>query len=202
MKHWALLFCFLLLTCGRADRPFEAEVPPGYGPVCGEAGLIGIKLDPITSTRSSQCGIREPVQLYAAGGVRVSGRPILNCRTAKVFDEWIEEEASPAVERYLDTDIREVKVVASYACRTRNNRPGARISEHGKGNGVDVGGFQLEDGQSISVLRDWGKGDKGRALKRMRRKACGRFGVVLGPGSDRYHDDHFHFDTSRYRYCR
>jgi len=37
------------------------------------------------------------------------------------------------------------------------------------------------------------------------RAACGPFGTVLGPESNRFHRDHFHFDTARYRsgsYCR
>jgi hypothetical protein len=42
-------------------------------------------------------------------------------------------------------------------------------------------------------------------MRRMHRGACGPFGTVLGPEADRYHQDHFHFDTARYRsgsYCR
>ena len=33
----------------------------------------------------------------------------------------------------------------------------------------------------------------------------GGFGTVLGPESDQFHQDHFHFDTARHRggpYCR
>jgi hypothetical protein len=44
-----------------------------------------------------------------------------------------------------------------------------------------------------------------RALRQMHRAACGTFGTVLGPESDRFHQDHFHFDTARHRggpYCR
>jgi hypothetical protein len=39
----------------------------------------------------------------------------------------------------------------------------------------------------------------------MHKAACGPFGTVLGPNSNRFHQDHFHFDTARYRsgsYCR
>jgi len=39
----------------------------------------------------------------------------------------------------------------------------------------------------------------------MHRAACGPFGTVLGPNADRFHQDHFHFDTARHRsgpYCR
>jgi hypothetical protein len=42
-------------------------------------------------------------------------------------------------------------------------------------------------------------------MRRAHKTACGPFGTVLGPNADRYHQDHFHFDTARYRsgsYCR
>jgi len=63
----------------------------------------------------------------------------------------------------------------------------------------------LKSGQEITVLTDWGRGDRGRALRQMWRAACGPFGTVLGPEANRFHRDHFHFDTARYRsgsYCR
>ena len=43
------------------------------------------------------------------------------------------------------------------------------------------------------------------AMRKMHRTACGPFGTVLGPDSDRFHRDHFHFDTAKYRsgpFCR
>jgi len=100
--------------------------------------------------------------------------------------------------------VESLRVVAHYTCRTRNNQPGGRISEHGKGNAVDVAGFRMESGSEISVLDDWGKGREGRALSEIWRAACGPFGVVLGPNSDRFHRDHFHMDVSNLqrKYCR
>ena len=98
-----------------------------------------------------------------------------------------------------------LRVAAHYACRTRNHQPGALISEHGKGKAIDIAALQLRDGSEISVLDDWGQGPKGRVLRQVHRQACGPFGTVLGPESDRFHRDHFHFDTARHRggpYCR
>ncbi|MGR3527092.1 MAG: extensin family protein [Paracoccaceae bacterium] len=79
------------------------------------------------------------------------------------------------------------------------------MSEHGRGKAIDVSGYTLRDGTQITVLRDWGAGRNGRALREMHRAACGPFGTVLGPQADRFHLDHFHFDTARHRggpYCR
>ena len=99
----------------------------------------------------------------------------------------------------------EVDVMGSYACRTRNNRPGARLSEHGLGRAIDIGGFRLADGRRISVKEDWGGSGEGKFLKALHRQSCGLFMTVLGPGADRYHHDHFHLDTARRNgstYCR
>ncbi len=60
-------------------------------------------------------------------------------------------------------------------------------------------------GTDLSVLRGWRDPAQSKVLKKMHKAACGPFGTVLGPNADKYHQDHFHFDTARYRsgaYCR
>lgn len=101
--------------------------------------------------------------------------------------------------------VSQIKVAAHYACRTRNNQAGAKISEHGKGRAIDISGFKLRDGRQITLLQDWDRRDTGAMLRKMHKRACGIFGTVLGPDSDRFHKDHFHFDTARHRggsFCR
>lgn len=98
-----------------------------------------------------------------------------------------------------------LRVAAHYVCRTRNHRAGAKISEHGKAKAIDISEVVLVNGDRLNVLRDWRNGAKGRVLQRAHRAACGPFGTTLGPGSDGYHEDHFHYDTARHRggaYCR
>jgi hypothetical protein len=56
----------------------------------------------------------------------------------------------------------------------------------------------------MTVLTDW-NGRYASQLRAMSQAACGPFGTVLGPEADRFHRDHFHFDTADYRsgsYCR
>jgi hypothetical protein len=101
--------------------------------------------------------------------------------------------------------VTELRVAASYACRTRNSQKGARLSEHAKGHAIDISGFTYKDGSQITVLKNWGGGRDVKILKKVHRGACGPFGTVLGPNSDKFHRDHFHFDTARYRggpYCK
>jgi hypothetical protein len=89
---------------------------------------------------------------------------------------------------------------AHYSCRGRNNIKGAKISEHGKGRAIDISAFILSSGKVFTVAQDYNK-----LLRRIYKAGCGYFMTTLGPGSDGYHEDHFHFDTSARKggaYCR
>ena len=80
-----------------------------------------------------------------------------------------------------------------------------RLSEHGKGRAIDISGLVLANGEVITVLKGWRQPGESKLLKTLHKAACGPFGTVLGPNSDRFHQDHFHFDTARYRsgaFCR
>jgi hypothetical protein len=90
--------------------------------------------------------------------------------------------------------------MASYGCRSRDNIPGAQLSEHAFGNAVDIGAFVLADGRTVSVRDDWGGApDAAAFLRTAHDGACPIFNTVLGPGADRYHTNHFHLDLARHR---
>lgn len=173
------------------------------GSVCGDPAILGERVGQVPG-KISGCGIDQAVRVRAVAGVTLSNPALIDCTTAKSLKLWIERGMKPAVGR-RGGGVEKLRIFASYACRPRNSKKGARISEHGKGRAVDIGKFILRDGSEISVLKDWGRGKKGRILKEMHKDACGPFGTVLGPNSDKYHKDHFHFDTARYRsgaYCK
>ena len=172
------------------------------GQVCGDPDLQGDAVGPVPG-RIKGCGIQEAVRLRSVSGVTLSKASLMDCKTANALKTWTEKSAKPAL-KSKGGGLAGYKVAAHYACRTRNNQKGARISEHGKGRAIDISGFVLKDGTRLTVLKDWNS-RHGSALKSMHKGACGPFGTVLGPRSDRFHRDHFHFDTARYRsgpYCR
>ncbi|MFY0617272.1 MAG: extensin family protein [Shimia sp.] len=176
----------------------------GIGKVCRDRKLIGQEIDPVPG-KLPGCGISKgAIRLYEVEGVKLSTPSVMNCDTAKALQTWVDKGMNKAVRSY-GGGAREIKVAAHYACRTRNHKKGAKISEHGKGNAIDISAVTLKNGDTISVLKDWNNGKKGRILKKMHKSACGPFGTVLGPNADRYHKDHFHFDVARHRsgsYCR
>lgn len=171
--------------------------------ICGDPRLSGTAIPPVEDA-ANRCRIDEPVRVNAISGVALSSAATLDCATASRFASWLTGIAQPAARETLGSPIERVWVMASYVCRTRNNSPGARLSEHAFGRAVDVGGVWLADGRQITVAGDWGKDADGRFLSRIRGRACGLFGTVLGPGADQHHADHFHLDTAGRRepYCR
>lgn len=173
------------------------------GSVCGVPEIKGQSIAPIPG-RIRGCGVADPVAVTSVAGVALSTPAKIDCGTAKALNSWVEKSVKPAVGR-LGGGVSKLTVAAHYACRTRNNRKGAKISEHGKGRAIDISALTLQNGKRITVLDGWGRGVEGRILRKVHKGACGPFGTVLGPNSDKYHRDHFHFDTARYRsgpYCR
>jgi hypothetical protein len=150
------------------------------------------------------CGVSHPVQITEVAGVKLSTPATVDCPTAQALRLWVAQSAVPVIGRD-GGGLVQLDVAASYACRPRNRQAGAKISEHGRGRAIDIAGFRLKDGTVISVLSGWDDRKQGKTLRKLHKAACGPFGTVLGPESDGYHEDHFHFDTARYRsgsYCR
>lgn len=170
--------------------------------VCGDIDIQG---EPVGSVVGSLpgCGAKSAVRVSSVAGVRLSKKSVMTCDMAKSLNRWVERDVEKAFGRR--NRVVSLRVAAHYSCRTRNNRPGARISEHGKGKAIDISGFTLEDGETITVLEGWQKRRTRRKLRKIWKAACGPFGTVLGPDADRYHKDHFHLDVARHRggsYCR
>ncbi|WP_246030409.1 extensin family protein [Litoreibacter halocynthiae] len=173
------------------------------GSVCGNPNIRGEKISRIPA-KLRGCGLDNGVKVTEVSGVALTQHAKIDCNTAKALNTWVERGVKPAVGR-RGGGVKSLKVVAHYACRTRNNQKGAKVSEHGRGRAVDIAAINLKDGSSMTVLKGWRSAKNGPALKKMHKAACGPFGTVLGPNANRFHQDHFHFDTARYRsgtYCR
>ena len=103
----------------------------------------------------------------------------------------------------LGAPLAAVKGVGSYECRGRNRIPGAKLSEHGRGNAIDFTSIKLRNG-GLFNLTDRLVSKPFRDL--VRSLACARFTTVLGPGADGYHNDHIHLDLAErpnaYRTCQ
>jgi hypothetical protein len=153
------------------------------------------------------CGIDDPVRLSAVMSkdkVRIAMMPpaTLRCTMAEALAHWIREDVAPAAAA-LGSPLGGVANFDSYECRGRNRLFGAKISEHGKGNAIDIRSVTLASGKAYE-LTDIAVAKAMR--ERLKASACARFTTVLGPGSDGFHENHVHVDLaerrSGYRICQ
>jgi len=197
------LLLAVLSGCGSGGSDVSRGTFAGSPGLCGIPDMYGERIDRIRG--EGACGVARPVRITAVGGIALTGaRATVNCDTAEALSRWVERAVKPATRR-ANGGVASMRVAASYSCRTRNSQRGAKLSEHAKGNAIDISSFTFADGTVLTVEDDWGNGQGGRMLSEMHRKACGPFTTVLGPNADRFHQDHFHFDVEKRRsgtYCR
>jgi hypothetical protein len=143
------------------------------------------------------CGIRLPVRVRSVAGVALDPPPVIACPTARRLRDWLEDAAKPAIAEAERTRLVGLDIAAAYVCRTVNYAEDAKVSEHARGRAIDISRFRLADGATISVQGDWDTDERGPLLREIHEAACGIFKTTLGPDSDAYHQDHFHFDTAR-----
>jgi hypothetical protein len=154
-------------------------------------------------TFGNGCTALGAVQLLDVG-TPVANLGAMTCPLARQFARWTREAMQPAATAWLGSRVVRVESFGTYSCRPVNSRPGARLSEHGRANAVDVAAFVLADGRRITVKEGWRSDDEDvrRFLRNLHAAACRRFGIVLGPDADAFHRDHLHFDMGQGPYCR
>jgi hypothetical protein len=152
------------------------------------------------------CGIDDPVKIGAvrtADNRRIAVNPpaTLRCTTAEAVAYWVRDDIAP-IAAALGAPLTAVANFDSYECRGRNRVVGAMISEHGKGNAIDIRALTLANGKHYELTD--AQVDKA-VRERLKASACARFTTVLGPQSDGYHENHIHVDLAErhggYRIC-
>ncbi len=151
---------------------------------------------------SPGCGLRGAVKVKASF-IAISREVDVGCPMAAALHIWMREHVQSAARLYLNSDVKSIETYGTYACRTRNNKEGARLSEHATANAIDISAFVLNNGKRLRVA-DMAKmaEDDRDFMQSVRKGGCRIFSVVLGPGSDGAHEDHFHFDLGQWRLCK
>ena len=144
------------------------------------------------------CGMDHPLKVsgFGDGAVVVAPPATINCPMTAALDRWMDGPVQQAGRGYFGQRVVGIKQIASYGCRGRNGSHFGPLSEHAFGNALDIAAFRLADGREITVLQGWGHGtpQEKAFLRAAFTSACAEFYTVLGPGSDRYHSNHFHVD--------
>jgi hypothetical protein len=148
------------------------------------------------------CPLRNVLRVQGAQ-VGLSSSFLASCPLAVAFALFERHSLQPAAQAVFGQAVTRVDHLGSFACRNIYNRAEGRLSQHASANALDIAGFRLADGRTISVLKDWpGQGDSARFLRRVREGACDDFNVVLSPDYNAAHRNHFHLDMGRWWVCR
>jgi hypothetical protein len=175
--------CRLRLTPDVAIAP---SLPPITGPGGCEAPDV-VRLEAIVLRDRSLVAVSPPADL--------------RCTMAEAIAHWVREEVAP---RALDlgSSLKSVVNLTSFDCRGRNGVAGAKLSEHGKANALDIHSLRLGNGKVVELTDPQVPRDFRESL---RKSACAQFTTVLGPGADGFHENHIHVDVLErrggYRIC-
>nr|WP_218169041.1 extensin family protein [Pseudomonas sp. E6002] len=154
------------------------------------------------SPADAACPLRNTLRVQGAD-VGLSSSFLASCPLAVAFALFERHSLQPAAQAVFGQAVTRVDHLGSFACRNIYNRANGRLSQHASANAVDIAGFRLADGRTISVLKDWpGDGERARFLRQVRNGACKDFNVVLSPDYNAAHRNHFHLDMGRWWVCR
>lgn len=151
------------------------------------------------------CGIDYPVKVSAIGSVQMKPAATVTCQMAASFAAWTKRDLVPAARLRYFSGVKTIHQGSSYSCR---KIAGSRtLSEHGKGNALDIMRIELNSGRDIDVEKPGLFAFRTRGfLNTIRSDGCSYFNTVLGPGYNYDHRNHFHFDIKQrrngYRACR
>ncbi len=154
------------------------EDAPACRALLDKAGVRYTALPPRSD--GAQCGYDDAVRFTAGGARRIALAPAglgTSCPVAAALAVWEWNIVQPQAEAILGSRVVAIRHFGSYSCRRLYGRDQGNWSEHARANAVDIAGFQLADGRSISVVKDWnGDAPAARFLHAVRdgRATCSR----------------------------
>jgi hypothetical protein len=214
MRRGSIIATLLLASCiPRAEqrRPTSPAGSSANASAAAEAKqcLAGLDADRVRFRPlrdrlfDNGCSAVGAVQLLDIG-TALTNLGAMTCPLADAFEKWVRDAVQPAAHAWLGSRVVKIESLGTYGCRPVNGQEGARLSEHGRANAVDVGAFTLADGRRITLLAGWSGPDENvrRFLRSVHDSGCRRFHVGLGPDANAFHRDHLHFDMGHGPYCR
>lgn len=202
-----------LLTRHRSDLPWtelDLSAPPGRftaakiaelgndAPRCRAllAAAGGLSRPAPDRLVDQSCGYRDGMMLAGPGAAPAPAGLVTSCPVAAAMLLW-ERRLQQESRRLLGTGLKRLIHAGSFSCRRLYGREEGPWSEHATADAIDILGFELADGRTISVLRDWERpGPTAAFLRAARDSACEIFSTVLSPDYNAAHRDHLHLDTA------
>jgi hypothetical protein len=191
----------------RMDEPMSPveQIPASETDCRQQLKRLGVVYTDLAPIHEGQCGIDYPVKVSAIGSVEMKPAATLSCDMAATFADWTKNELVTSARWRYFSGVKTIHQGSSYSCR--NIAGEGVLSEHGKGNALDVMSIELNNGDDIDVRKPGLFAFRTRGfLNNVRADGCQYFTTVLGPGYNYDHRNHFHFDIKNrrngYRACR
>jgi len=153
---------------------------------------------------SDQCGIEGRVKLSSVGQARMAPFET-RCAVALRMAMWEHHGIQEAAKAYLGQPVTRIRHFSSYNCRQMRTGfgPSGRMSTHATADAIDISGFELANGEKISLVEHWDDSEnKSLFLKAVRDSSCEWFVTTLSPDYNRLHADHFHLQNKGWGSCR
>ncbi|MBC8999752.1 extensin family protein [Pseudomonas sp. N40(2020)] len=161
-----------------------------------------LRVTPQSDSPDAKCPLIGALRVQG-GEVALSSSFLASCPLAVAYAMFERHTLQPAAQSVYGQQVARLDHLGSFACRNVYNRESGALSRHASADALDIAGFRLADGRSISVLKDWPKQNQdAQFLRRVRDGACEAFSVVLSPDYNAAHRNHFHVDIGRWSVCR
>jgi len=195
----------LLAACaGHGAPPPPPPAPPAAAAAScfDELAARGIEYQRVPDFRNGEgCGIDQAIRVERSA-IPWNRPSLASCPFELAEWDFETNVVQPAAERILKRRVAKLIHAGTYDCRGERGGDPNRLSQHAYGKAIDLLGFELDDGTTVSVFKDWnGDGPKARFLHEVAKGACGIFGVVITPNRNSFHSDHIHMDTGPYKLC-
>nr|WP_286208509.1 extensin family protein [Pseudomonas koreensis] len=176
---------------------------PGNPELCAQVlSSSGLRVTAQADSPGAKCPLIGAVRVQG-GEVALSSSFLASCPLAVAYAMFERHTLQPAAQSVYGQRVARLEHLGSFACRNVYNRESGALSRHASADALDIAGFRLADGRSISVLKDWPKQNQdAQFLRQVRDGACEAFSVVLSPDYNAAHRNHFHVDVGRWSVCR
>nr|WP_245294040.1 extensin family protein [Methylobrevis pamukkalensis] len=106
------------------------------------------------------CGVERPLKVSASlgGAVEITPAATLDCPMTATVEHWVKTVVQPAAYERYGVPVVSIRNMGSYGCRSRNHVKGAKLSEHAFANALDIGGFTLANGHTVTIRTGWRRG--------------------------------------------
>ena len=171
--------------------------------LCAQAlSSSGLRVTRQSDSPGAKCPLIGALRVQG-GEVALSSSFLASCPLAVAYALFERHTLQPVAQAVYGEKLSRLDHLGSFACRNVYNRESGALSRHASADALDIAGFRLASGRSISVLKDWpGQTRDAQFLRQVRDGACEAFSVVLSPDYNAAHRNHFHVDVGRWSVCR